>query len=371
MTITDVDTELEDLLRESLAAVAAATPTLVDSNVQPARRRALHLAAAAVVVAGTAGVATVAVRDRASAPSTAPTSTASPTTVPANTGPILLAPRADMPRLEVTAVVQHRSSPGFHEGAVRTAGGDVIGFTVQANPLPLGGAGGPAEGEERWLGDRRVVGGLAEGGETGVETYLVDAGCAIVAVTTSHGMDRWAPEFVALVEQLDEANGAVTVDAPAGWESLGSGHPTDQYGLSFIANLDGEDDHEFMLSMRPGVPVGVWLANPGSETPRPATLRGAPAWLVGETGGGWRTLAYEHRGTAVLLSGLNVTSGQLLAMADNLVEQPWDATETMMPTTTAPIGVPGTGLPQTVSTGQPIDSSGSDCAVSLAITESQ
>lgn len=373
----DTDDDLKALLRECLHAVAHAAPVIDPSRTPrraaPRRAQIVKLAAAAVVISGTAGVAIVVTNEHVTAPSSPPTSpplTTSAIDVAATR--TLLAPPDDLSHLQVTSATRHMSSPAW-EGAVLADGGEVIGMTVQANPQPFSGGGGYADGEERWIGDQRVVGGIAEGAETGNETYVLEDGCALVAITTSQGLERWADELVEFVENLTISGGAVTIELPPGWQSLGSGAPSEQYGLGFVAYLDTERDYEFILSQRPDTSLGVYLANPGSDTPRPATLLGEPVWLVGDTGGGWSSLAFEHEGTAALLSGLDVTDELLLAMASNLVERPWRETEALVPTTTTPssgITPPGTGLPATATSIQAEASSGGvGCPISVNLLE--
>ena len=59
-------------------------------------------------------------------------------------------------------------------------------------------------------------------------------------------------------------------------------------------------------------------------------------WLLGQSGGGWRTVVFDHDGTAVALDGHDVTDAQRLTMVTNLTEQPWSEIDDSAPAPSMP-----------------------------------
>jgi Tol biopolymer transport system component len=248
--------------------------------------------------------------------------------------PTLLAPPTDLEGVAVSEAAQGRSTAGFVQGAVRTAHGEIIGLTVHGPPT-VGGFG---------IGGVVTIGGhdvfVGKGAGDVQLAYSVSEGCYEVTVTTSDGLESPnprpgypLPDVREFFEHLRVTDGIVTVQVPAGWESLGAAAISDRYTLHFIA--DGASVGapatllEFQLDQRPDTGVGVFLADPRSTNPRPTTVSGRPAWLI--TGPGqWTNVAFDDDGTAVSLRGRGVTEEQLVAFAAMLVPRPWQETAALL-----------------------------------------
>lgn len=347
MTDTELDPELEVLLRDCLRAVADATPVLDPDRRTHRARATIALVAASLVVLGTAGVAFVVGRGVDMA-------TSEPTTTAAvEADPILLGPTPGFADLQVTSTTRALTFAARHGGAVRTASGDIIGLAVYPNPDAL------PSGDSRQIGGYRVV--LAPFEETG---YRIEDGCVMAAITTSSGVGRWGSDLIAFVDELSIDDGRVVVDLPEGWRSLGSGLLSEVFTISVWANLSSDVDYNFRVTQRPHTSIGVFFADPGSESPLPITLFGEPAWFFSDDGGVEQSLVFQDGPTAVRIGGKYVSEDQLRWVAANLTEQPWSVSTAMGPAAPAP-------EPTLASeTTEPAANANDACPISLEIVES-
>jgi len=321
---------LEQLLRDTLRAVAATTPA--QAPPRAVRWRALFaIAAAAVLVLG--GVATLAaLRGDARAPSSVPLAPSSdlaavPASDPDSPEPMVLSP-GGLVGLQMGSGTVVDLAGGTWEGAM-TAPFGVIGVTV--NPYQCGSVDvcPAASGDTRVLGGNAVslVDAVSDEAAAGTSLYVVTAPCIVVAVAVPGSIGAWDSQVVDLFSRLAIDDGAVTVAVPDGWASLGAGAAARQYQIDFDAEVDGVS-RPFVALGRFGVNVGGFLGSLAFGPPRATTIGGSPAWLMSGSdtmGGGWTFVALEHGGTASIVGAEGVTDEQLVDVVARMRSRPLDA----------------------------------------------
>lgn len=339
-------TDIDELLRQTLHAVADTTP---DRRPVPQTHRWATIAAALVVGLGLSGVALLIHDDQPSSPATVPDETSLSSSVPstvdpttptptAAADPVLLAPPQDLAEYAVDIAGISPTSPGSVSGAVLSPAGTVFGISVYPDA-----DGQPPPGWQTRQVGRYVV---ASGNEEGSQTHTVADQCTRIAVSSPPGSLTTAEVDALLAGLRIEAGGAVTVSLPEDWQPLPVGPETDRHELNFTASIGGIR-HSFTLVQMLDTNVGPFLA-PYRGTPTAETLTsGAPAWVV--AGRDERTyLVFQDGPNAVLLGADNIAAGELITLQSRLVRQSWTVTSAQQPdapgpspTLTATVNNPG------------------------------
>lgn len=338
-------TDLDELLRETLRAVADTTPEGPVAERRFRRPNLLSVAAAALLVVGVLGAVVAITRDDAAAPATSPPSVSA---VPVES---MLAPDLSLPGLEITASRPYDESYPAEFGMVLAPGGEPILVFVQPCGRPptartcrdrLGGT--DTDGRLDWTLSPDV------GAETalGMDLYLSMETCPTVAVSADQSLGAWGPDVEAFFENVSVDEGRVSVSLPSGWTDLGSGRGPDGHEIEFIADIDGVAA-PFVLTAAYDTQLGG-LSSVAYGMPRPTTVRGGVGYLMsGGTygGGGWTFVGFEEAGTTTILGASGISDEQLLAFAEHLELRPVSelvATK-VATTTTTPIAVDSLELP--------------------------
>ena len=312
MTDTDVDRDLEDLLRDTLRAAAASTP----ERAVPRRSRAVLATAAATVilVAGVIGVVVAVGRDGedASTPGSGPDSP--PTTL--SDDPLLLAPPDAEGWDEFR--VQFADGTTASHGVVLSPSGER--FDVRADVDVCDPDLSDDCGE--LIGDVREVAGIDVRATDGVRYDAIED-CIALTVDVPPAAGPWPAELDDLLGGVTIGDGHVGIRLPDGWTSLGVAAYERTYRFTFQAPRDDGTG----LNARLVLYLAVDRDLTGAAGGAPVTslqVRGVDAvtWKDGIR----RSLAFDIGGVSAQLSedgGSSSSLGleRLVEIADGLIEQ--------------------------------------------------
>jgi hypothetical protein len=207
-------------------------------------------------------------------------------------------------------VVVGPALPDGAQGLVHTPSGALFHISVMAD-----------SGQLTPNVDRRQINGRTFIVEhiNGLLAYSSLDNCARVRVEQSDpSAAAWNADATALLTALTIDGQHATVTLPAGWESLGVGHPGTLLQVGFKTNV-GNTTHAVSLMQMPDSPLAV-LPDFGAGPITPTTFNGHAAWAVNlqRNSGPFTSLIWDDNGTAVSLHGPDVSLDDLKTIASGL-----------------------------------------------------